>query len=58
MNETEMAREMAKPNQEACLSGLPAPSGMLTTRAEAIFMSFGFDRIDPPLRHEKLEGSG
>ena len=37
------------------MSGLPARSSTLTTRGEAISMSFGFDLIGPPLRRERLE---
>jgi len=35
--------------------GLPARSSTLTPRGDAIFMSFGFDRLAPPPRGEKLE---
>ncbi len=43
------------PVRKGVRSGLPARSSTLTTRGEAISMSFGFDWIAPLRRRERLE---
>ncbi|MEL7528336.1 MAG: DUF1330 domain-containing protein, partial [Pseudomonadota bacterium] len=43
------------PVRKGVRSGLPARSSTLTPRGEAISMSFGFDRLAPPPRCERLE---
>ncbi len=43
------------PVRKGVRSGLPARSSTLTQRGEAISMSFGFDRLAPPPRCERLE---
>ena len=43
------------PVRKGVRSGLPARSSTLTPRGEAISMSFGFDRLAPPRRCERLE---
>ncbi len=43
------------PVRKGARNGLPARSSTLAPRGEAISMSFGFDRLAPPPRCERLE---